>query len=151
MAPHAHTMRTVSHVVVMAPGPALPIFSGIFLYAASRLAASMQNLPVLPSSTVNRDRNLFKLQGCPSNHYGNVQSGNKEWHKLCVSCHRGGVTVFLSLIPLYTWQLLLHWKLLEGRHYTSLIWHQFYSTVPCLTRGRRCSLTVLKQLNNVYK
>lgn len=56
-----------------------------------------------------------------------------------------------QLIPLYTWQLLLHWKLLEGRHYTSLIWHQFYSTVPCLTRGRRCSLTVLKQLNNVYK
>lgn len=60
-------------------------FSGIFLYAASRLAASMQNLPVLPSSTVNRDRYLSKLQGCPSNHCGNVQSGNKEWHKLCVS------------------------------------------------------------------
>ena len=57
-------------------------FSGIFVYAASRLAASMHNLPVLPSSSVSRDSYLFKLQGCPSNECGNmctlkIKSGTK--------------------------------------------------------------------------
>ena len=61
-------------------------FSGIFLYAAARLAVSVHNLPVLPSSSGNRDRYFFKLQGCPSNQCGHM----------CTLERKSGTKLYLS-------------------------------------------------------
>lgn len=122
VAPHAHTMRTVSQVVVMAPMSALPIFlayscmqhQGWLHQCRTCLCFRPQLWTGIGIYLNYRVVQVTTVVTCSLE----TKSGTNS---VLANCHRGVVTVFLSLILLYTWRLLLHWKLLEGRHHTSLI------------------------------